>query len=87
LPEIRVTKDGPYLVSGDLPIAKATIGANAEGESIRWEWAPPLPAQKNAALCRCGHSVVSPIATARMPRSASTAPRRQAASLTPSRRS
>ena len=35
LPEIRVTKDGPYLVSGELPIAKATIGANAEGESIR----------------------------------------------------
>ena len=58
--EIRVTKDGPYLVSGELPIAKATIGANVEGESIRWEWAKPLPAQKNAALCRCGHSSHKP---------------------------
>jgi CDGSH-type Zn-finger protein len=56
LSEIRVTKDGPYLVSGELPLAKATIGTNAEGESIRWEWGKPLPAQKNAALCRCGHS-------------------------------
>ena len=56
MPEIRVTKDGPYLVSGELPIAKATIGANAEGASISWEWGSPLPAQKNAALCRCGHS-------------------------------
>ena len=36
LPEIRVTRDGPYLVSGELPIAKATIGANEDGESIRW---------------------------------------------------
>ena len=29
LSEIRVTKDGPYLVAGELPLAKATIGANA----------------------------------------------------------
>ena len=27
--EIRVSKDGPYLVSGPLPLSKATIGANA----------------------------------------------------------
>jgi hypothetical protein len=53
---MRVTKDAPYLVSGELPLAKATIGTNAEGESMRWEWGKPLPAQKNAALCRCGHS-------------------------------
>ena len=38
--EIRVTKNGPYLVSGELPIAKATIGANAEGESITRYAAP-----------------------------------------------
>jgi hypothetical protein len=36
--EIRITKDGPYLVSGNLPMAQVTIGANAEGESVRWEW-------------------------------------------------
>jgi CDGSH-type Zn-finger protein len=60
LSEIRVTKDGPYLVSGELPLAKATIGTNAEGESIRWEWGKPLPTQKNMALCRCGHSSHKP---------------------------
>ena len=54
--EIRVTKDGPYLVSGELPLAKATIGTNADGESIRWKWDKPYPEQKNVALCRCGHS-------------------------------
>jgi CDGSH-type Zn-finger protein len=60
LSEIRVTKDAPYLVSGELPLAKATIGTNAEGESMRWEWGKPLPAQKNAALCRCGASKNKP---------------------------
>jgi len=58
--EISVTKDGPYLVAGELPLAKATIGANDEGESIRWEWGNPYPEQKNFALCRCGHSAHKP---------------------------
>ena len=58
--EVRVTKDGPYLVAGELPIAKATIGANADGESIRWDWVKPLPSKVNAALCRCGHSSHKP---------------------------
>jgi CDGSH-type Zn-finger protein len=58
--EISVTKDGPYLVAGELPLAKATIGANDEGESIRWEWGKPYPEQKNFALCRCGHSAHKP---------------------------
>ena len=30
--EIRVTKDGPYLVSDNLPLAKVTIGANEDGD-------------------------------------------------------
>lgn len=58
--EISVTKDGPYLVAGELPLAKATIGANDEGEFIRWEWGKPYPEQKNFALCRCGHSAHKP---------------------------
>jgi CDGSH-type Zn-finger protein len=60
LPEIRVTKNGPYLVSGELPLAKATIATNAEGESIRWEWGKPFPAKTNVALCSCGGSASKP---------------------------
>jgi hypothetical protein len=30
--EIHITKDGPYLVSGNLPLAEVTIGTNAAGE-------------------------------------------------------
>lgn len=58
--EIRVTKDGPYLVSGDLPLAKTSIGTNADGESVRWEWGDEYPEQPQYALCRCGASASKP---------------------------
>ena len=58
--EIHVTKDGPYLVSGNLPLAKTSIGANAEGESVRWEWGDEYPQQQQYALCRCGRSASKP---------------------------
>jgi hypothetical protein len=32
--KIQVTKDGPYLVSGDLPLSEQHIVTNAEGESL-----------------------------------------------------
>ena len=44
--EIRVTKDGPYLVSDNLPLAKVTIGANEDGESVRYDWGKPYKEQR-----------------------------------------
>ena len=58
--EIHVTKDGPYLVSGNLPLAKVGIGANADGESVHWEWGDEYPQQQQYALCRCGRSASKP---------------------------
>ncbi len=54
--EIRVSKDGPYLVTGPLPLATVTIGANREGESVKWEAGKDIEAGASYALCRCGHS-------------------------------
>ena len=48
--EIRVSKDGPYLVSGDLPLTVVTIGANDEGESVRFEWGRKLPHKAQVGL-------------------------------------
>jgi len=31
--KIEITKDGPYLVSGSLPLSEEWIATNAEGES------------------------------------------------------
>jgi hypothetical protein len=33
-PQIKVTKDGPYLVSGGLPLSEQWIVTNAEGDSL-----------------------------------------------------
>jgi CDGSH-type Zn-finger protein len=54
--KVVVAKNGPYLVSGNVPLAKHTIVANAQGESESWHSAEPYPAQESYALCRCGHS-------------------------------
>jgi CDGSH-type Zn-finger protein len=58
--KVQIAKDGPYLVSGGLPLSKQTIGANSEGESVKWVAGRAYPAQASYALCRCGHSANKP---------------------------
>ena len=53
---VRITTDGPYLVSGTLPLATQVIGTNPEGESVRWQQAKAFPPHAQYALCRCGQS-------------------------------
>jgi len=57
---IEVTKDGPYLVSGDLPLSEQWIVTNAEGESLEYREGKKYPAQPQYALCRCGQSANKP---------------------------
>ena len=57
---VIITKDGPYLVSGDVPLSKQTIVTDAEGGSEAWEESAPFKPQKTYALCRCGHSKSKP---------------------------
>jgi CDGSH-type Zn-finger protein len=61
-PEVKVvvTKNGPYLVTGDVPLAKQTIVSDAEGGSQAWKESDPFPPQASYALCRCGHSKNKP---------------------------
>ena len=58
--KVQIVKNGPYLVSGSLPLQKQTIGTNAAGESLRWVPGPSFPEQAQYALCRCGHSANKP---------------------------
>ena len=55
-PEIRITKNGPYRVSGDVPLSRQTILCNAKGESVEWQEGEGYPAGQQYALCRCGGS-------------------------------
>ena len=58
--KVQIAKDGPYLVSGGLPLNTETIGTNREGDSVNWKAGAKFPTQASYALCRCGHSANKP---------------------------
>jgi CDGSH-type Zn-finger protein len=58
--KVQISKNGPYLVSGNLPLSKTIIGTNEKGESIKWGQGQNYPAQEQYALCRCGESKNKP---------------------------
>jgi CDGSH-type Zn-finger protein len=58
--QITITVDGPYLVSGEVPIEVERIGQNAEGGSWTYEAVKPIAAGAKYALCRCGESRTKP---------------------------
>ena len=55
-PKIVVSKDGPYIVSGNVPLAIQTITPNAQGESWEWVQGKSFDAPETYELCRCGRS-------------------------------
>jgi CDGSH-type Zn-finger protein len=57
---VSVTKNGPYVVSGGVPLAKQTIVSDSEGGSESWKQGKAYPAQETYALCRCGGSKNKP---------------------------
>ena len=58
--KITITKDGPYIVSGSVPLSLETIGVDSEGGSSEWIKGKALPVAKECALCRCGESKTKP---------------------------
>jgi len=59
--KIVVSKDGPYIVSGDVPLSMQVITPNKEGFS--WEWDQPREfdtGKSEYSLCRCGQSKNKP---------------------------
>ena len=53
---IKVSKNGPYLVSGSVPIAEQVIGTDSNGTSNEWRAGRKYALQERCALCRCGQS-------------------------------
>ncbi|GAB3671362.1 CDGSH iron-sulfur domain-containing protein [Actinocorallia lasiicapitis] len=56
--EIRivVSKDGPYLVNGEVEVARQEIVVDGQGQSVAWKETEKLADKDKQALCRCGHS-------------------------------
>lgn len=57
---VVVSRDGPYIVSGSVPLAKQIIVTDAAGGSESWTEGKTIPARANYALCRCGASKTKP---------------------------
>jgi CDGSH-type Zn-finger protein len=53
---IQVLKNGPYLVSGNIPLLKATIKCDNHGIPAEWVISPKLQTSATYSLCRCGKS-------------------------------
>lgn len=57
---VTVSENGPYIVTGDIPLNKQTIITDAKGGSESWHEGVPIQHRETYALCRCGHSGSKP---------------------------
>ena len=57
-PHIRIVKDGPYIVSGSVPISEKII--IPRGKGYVYEDGEPLPQRAVYSLCRCGKTKTPP---------------------------
>ena len=57
---IKVTNDGPYIVTGGVPLAQDIVVIGSDGEPEKREKGPGYPDQESYALCRCGQSKNKP---------------------------
>ncbi len=57
---VKVTTDGPYLVTGGVPLAEQTVCVDDDGQPLGWKEGRRFPAFKSYAVCRCGHSQQMP---------------------------
>jgi CDGSH-type Zn-finger protein len=58
--KIKVSRNGPYVVSGGIPLTRQIISCDTEGIPTEWRTENRYPFQENCALCRCGQSKNKP---------------------------
>ncbi len=56
--KIKITKDGPYIVSGSIPLYEKIIVP--KGRKYEFETGRDLPQSEHYTLCRCGKSKTAP---------------------------
>ena len=57
---ITVSLDGPYLVTGGVPLSRQVIEVDDAGSSREWRRTHEYEAPAEYALCRCGNSKSKP---------------------------
>ena len=58
--KVTVTKNGPYLVSGNIPLSKTISIVGSQGEPEEWKKGKKYPEHEKYTLCRCGKSQNKP---------------------------
>lgn len=58
--KITVSRDGPFIVTGGVPLTVMEICNDDEGNCRTWKKVKEFPLQQTYALCRCGHSEHKP---------------------------
>lgn len=58
--KVQIIENGPYVVSGNIPLSVEVIGTDDQGISVEWVKKGDFPQQEEYALCRCGASANKP---------------------------
>jgi CDGSH-type Zn-finger protein len=58
--KVTITKNGPYLFSGKLPLSKVISIVGSSGEPEKWKKGKKYPELEQYSLCRCGKSQNKP---------------------------
>jgi CDGSH-type Zn-finger protein len=61
--KIKVTKDGPYIVRGNIPLTEETIKRDIDNRAEKWVERKKTYPEEPYALCRCGKSSNKPFCT------------------------
>jgi CDGSH-type Zn-finger protein len=57
---IKVCKNGPYIISGGIPLVELIVNIDAEGYPHGWRQGIKYPMKETYSLCRCGRSKGKP---------------------------
>ena len=58
--KITVSRNGPYIVTGRVPLITSEISKDEEGYCRNWREVKRYPLKEQYTLCRCGHSENKP---------------------------
>lgn len=58
--KITVSKDGPYIVSGEIPMSEQIIIVDEGGVPVEWRTGKKFSPSKKCSLCRCGRTKNKP---------------------------
>ena len=57
---VKITKNGPYIVTGNIPLSNAVIETDEEGYPLKWRETEGTLQNSPYRLCRCGKSENKP---------------------------